>query len=124
MVRTVKLHAYQALYLMLAVLTLQGCGTMGYGDVDIDTTRKGIVAATAEIRGANLLLQDLIQRQAISRAQAQSAQDALQQAKDGLQVALNAIELGGDPAAADTRLQAVNASLSVALQILGPLVEN
>ena len=121
----VLLNHLQVRWLFAAVtlLLMQGCGTLGYQDVDIDTTRKAIVAANAEIRGANLLLQDLIQRRAISQSQAQSAKDALQNAKDGLQIALNAVDVGGDPAAAENRLAAVNASLSVALNILGPLVQ-
>ena len=111
--KTMRVPFFQALYVLLLAITLQGCNSLGYGDVDIDTTRKAIVAANAEIRGANLLLQDLIQRRAISQAQAQSAKDALQQAKDGLQIALNAVDVGRVRAALDSADDVVIVDASV-----------
>ncbi len=110
------------LYFLLAI-GLQGCSTLGYGDVEIDTTRKAVLVAVAEVRGANLLLQDLIQRRAISSSQAQTAKDSLQDAADGLQVALNLVNLSGDPTTANTHLDRAKISISIALSLLAPLVE-
>jgi len=106
----------------LALFLLQGCASVGYEN--IDTTRKAIVVATAEVRAANLLLQDLIARRAISNSQATQALASLQQAKNHLQTALNMVDIAGDPASAGTRLQQASAALSVAINLLAPLVEN
>lgn len=108
----------------LALFILQGCASLGYGDVDIDTTRKAIVVANAEIRAANLLLQDLIARRAISRDAASETLSNLQGAKDNLQTALNALDLAGDPVIAGNNLQRANVALSLAINLLAPLVEN
>ena len=122
------MYSYKSIYVLwlycLLAIGLQGCTAMGYGDVDIDTTRKAIVVSVAEVRGANLLLQDLIQRRAITSAQAQTAKDSLQDAADGLQVALNLVNLSGDPVTANTHLERARISISVALSLLAPLVED
>lgn len=116
---------YFVFLLAFFVLALiQGCASNGYDGADIDTTRKGILVANAEVRGANLLLQDLILRRAISQSQAQQAKDALQDAHNGLQRALDAVNVAGDPVAAETWQQRANRSLSVALTLLAPLLEN
>lgn len=106
----------------LAVFVLQGCETLGYENVD--TTRKAIVVANAEVRAANLLLQDLIARRVISSAQATETLANLQRAKNHLQTALDAVDLASDPATAGTNLQRANAALSVAISLLAPLVED
>lgn len=118
------MYRYKTFYgaIFLALFVLQGCATLGYENVD--TTRKAIVVATAEVRAANLLLQDLIARRAISSSQATQALASLQQAKDHLQTALSAVDVAGDPATAGTRLQQANAALSVAINLLAPLVED
>lgn len=121
--KAVKVPLTNVLYLMMLMIGMQGCGTLGYGDVDIDTTRKAIVVANAEIRGANLLLQDLIQRRAIDRDAAQRTKDALDDGNRHLRTALTAIDVSGDPATAATRLELANTSITVALSLLGPLVE-
>lgn len=102
--------------------SLSACSTLGYENAD--TIRKAIVLATAEVRAANLLLQDLIGRQAISRSQATRALASLQQAKDYLQTGLDAVDLAGDPLTAGSNLRRANVALSVALSLLAPLVEN
>lgn len=104
------------------LLPLSACSTLGYEN--IDTTRKAIVVATAEVRAANLLLQDLVARRAINRTQADAALRNLQSAKNQLQTALIAVDVGGDPLAAGSNLQRANAALSVAINLLAPLVEN
>ena len=106
----------------LALFVLQGCASLGYEN--IDTTRKAIVVATAEVRAANLLLQDLIARRSIGRDDAERALRSLQNAKDLLQTALSAVDVGGDPALAGSNLQRADAALSVAINLLAPLVEN
>ena len=108
--------------LVWAAFLLPACSTIGYENVD--TTRKAIVVANAEVRAANLLLQDLIARRVISSAQATETLANLQQAKNHLQTALNAVDLAGDPATAGTNLQRANAALSVAISLLAPLVED
>jgi PBP1b-binding outer membrane lipoprotein LpoB len=107
--------------IMLLALFMQGCASAGYQNVD--TSRKAILVATAEVRGANLLLQDLIEREAISNDDAKNALNQLIIAKDQLQTALNAIDLAGDPATATTNLQRANLAISVALNLLAPLLE-
>ena len=100
---------------------LSACSSLGYENVD--TTRKAIVVANAEVRAANLLLQDLITRRAISATDATRALDSLQTAKDQLQTALNAVDVAGDPATAASNLQRANVALSLAINLLAPLVE-
>ena len=106
--------------ILWSAFLLQSCSTVGYENVD--TSRKAIVVATAEVRAANLLLQDLIQRNAVSDSDARTALTQLTVAKDNLQTALNAIDLAGDPATAATGLQRANVAISVALNLLAPLV--
>lgn len=108
-------------FLILALA--QGCASNGYGEADIDTTRKGILVANAEVRSVNLLLQDLIARRAISQSDAQRAKDSLQDAHDALQLALDAVNVAGDPVAAETWQQRANRSLSLALTLLTPLLD-
>lgn len=118
------MHKFKTFYgaVFLALFVLQGCASIGYEN--IDTTRKAIVVATAEVRAANLLLQDLIARRAISETQAIQAHGNLQQAKDYLQTALNAIDLTGDPISAGTNLERANIALSLVINLLAPIVEN
>ena len=111
-----------AFFMMFAMVTLQSCASMGYED--IDTTRKAIVVANAEVRAANFLLQDLIARRAISKKDAGRALQSLQTAKNNLQSALNAVDVSGDPVLAGSKLERANISISVALRLLAPLVEN
>ena len=101
---------------------LSACSTLGYENVD--TSRKAILVATAEVRGANLLLQDLITRNVIDNDDARSALNELMIAKDQLQTALNVIELAGDPATAATNIQRANLAISVALNLLAPYMGN
>jgi hypothetical protein len=111
--------------LMLAALNIiSACQTLGYGDVEIDTVRKSIVVSNAELRGANLLLQDLIRNNAISQNQAQSALDKLNDAHQALQDALRAVDVNGDPLTAETGHERATRSLSLALAILAPLLED
>jgi len=109
----------------LLAIVLSGCGTFGgnpYSDVSIDSTRKAIVVANAEVRGANLLLKEVIRSRLISQVQAQQVLDALQAAKDRLQDALNAVDLTGDPVQGQDYLDTALRSLDFVLQILAPLV--
>jgi len=107
---------YLLALMCFGMLTLNACSTLGYENVD--TTRKAIVVANAEIRAANLLLQDLITRDAITDASAVSALNALREAHAGLQTALDALTLSGDPAAAQTALDRVNSSISLVILLL------
>lgn len=90
--------------------------TPGYNNVD--TTRKALLVATAEIRGANLLLRDLAQRNVIDNESAREAHAALQTALDTVKEGLTAIDVAGDPLTAETKLQAANASITIALTLL------
>ena len=111
------LRKYQFFFfLFLSLFFLQACQTLGYENVD--TTRKGIAVANAELRGANLLLQDLVRRNAISRGDAQSALDGLREVHTSLQTALNLVTVGGDPVTAQSHLQRANATLTIAIQLL------
>lgn len=102
--------------LAFGIVNIQGCSTIGYENAD--TTRKAIVVANAEIRAANLLLQDLVTRNAISDASAISALNSLRDAHATLQAALDALVLSGDPAAAESALERVNSSLSLVILLL------
>jgi len=104
------------------LLALQSCSTLGYENVD--TSRKAIVVSIAEVRAVNLLLQDLIGRRAISRESAEQTLNNLIIAKDQLQSALYAIDFAGDPATATSNIQRANIAMSLALNLLAPLVEN
>ena len=104
------------LSLAIGVASIQSCATLGYENVD--TTRKAIVVANAEIRAANLLLQDLVKRDAITDEAARSALESLRTAHGHLQTALDALALTGDPAAAQTALQRANVTLSIAISLL------
>ncbi len=107
--------------LIMVGMSVQSCATMGYENVD--TTRKAIVVGVAEVRAANLLLQDLIDRRAISRSDADAALRNLQSAKNQLQTALSAVDVAGDPVTANKGLERAKVTLSVAMALLAPLVE-
>jgi len=98
------------------VVSVQGCATTGYENVD--TTRKALVVATTEIRAANLLLQDLIRRDAISDNAARDALGSLRTAQTSLQIGFDALILSGDPVTANTALQRANVALSVTITLL------
>lgn len=116
-----QFYPFVLLIIMFATLiTLKACVTLGYDGVDIDTTRKAIVVANAELRAANLLVDDLLDRGTISPLIAQDALDELRTAHGALQKALNAVDVSGDPVKAeDFKLQATRA-INVALQLLAP----
>ena len=109
------------LFLLASFLGAAGCSTLGYENVD--TTRKAILVANAEVRAANLLLQDLVQRRAVSQADAATALNSLQTAKNHLETALSAVDAAGDPVTAGNSLNRAKVSISVAMALLAPLVE-
>lgn len=111
--RNFYIAAFMAL---LAMTTIQACSTLDYENVD--TTRKAIVVANAEIRGANLLLQDLVTRNAISDNSARIALNKLREAHEALQGAHAAIMLSGDPLAGQSGLERANTALSLAITLL------
>lgn len=111
------LYAIPFLFLLF---WLSGCATLGYDDIQIDDTKDAILVANAEIRGANFLLQDLIRREAISKADAQTAKDHLDDAHDVLNEALAAVDLHGDLFTAEDKLDAAIWALDVALRLLAP----
>ena len=111
--------SFFTLMLMLGLIvgsSLQGCATAGYENVD--TTRKAILVATAETRAANMLLQDLIQRNVIDDNSAREALSALRASMASLQTGLNAIDVSNDPITAESTLARANASLNLALILL------
>jgi len=116
--RSLKLlrSTYLLLLILPMFLALQGCATAGYENVD--TTRKAILVANAEVRAANLLLQDLIQRNVISNNDASNALDSLRDAHTALQTALDALVFNGDPVTAQSALERANISLSLTLTLL------
>jgi hypothetical protein len=110
----------------LFAIILTGCGLFGgnvYDDVNIDSTRKAIVVANAELRATNLLLKEVIQSRAISKEQAQKALDGLQKTQDYLQQALNAVDIAGDIVQGQDLLDSAIMSLDIVLEILAPAVE-
>jgi stage V sporulation protein SpoVS len=109
------------LFLLLSFIGAVGCTSMGY--TDVDTTRKAILVANAEVRAGNLLLQDLVERQAIGKSDADKALKALQDAKNHLQTALSAVDAAGDPVLAGSNLDRAKVALNIAVTLLAPLVE-
>lgn len=107
--------------LLLSTFAVQSCSTLGYENVD--TTRKAILVATAEVRAANLLLQDLIRRNAISNNDAQNTLSNLRAATGNLQTALSAIDAAGDPALARSNLNRANVAITLALTLLSQFTE-
>lgn len=106
---------------------LPGCQLLGgssYGDVDINTTRKAIVVANAELRGANLLLQEVVRADVISQSDAREALSNLREARASLDKALTAVSIGGDPTQATDSLGVATAAIDVALAILAPAAES
>lgn len=120
-----RFYKWSGLWLALLLSFVMGivaCSAFpGYENVD--TTRKAIVVANGEIAAWNSLLQDLIERRAISREHAERAHDALQVAKNHLQTALSAVDVAGDPVTATNSLDRANLAISVAIGLLAPLVE-
>lgn len=101
---------------LLLMSTMTACSTLGYENVD--TARKAIIVANAEIRAANLLLQDLVVRNVINDEDAQASLQSLRQAHGELQTAQSALTVADDPATANTGLERANRALGVALIIL------
>ena len=118
--RFYKISGIYFAFILSFIMGVTACSTLGYENVD--TTRKAIVVANAEIRAANLLLQDLIGRRAIGREPATRALNDLRTAHNHLQTALSAIDAAGDPVLANTSLNRARLSLSIALNLLAPLV--
>ena len=105
------------LFAFAALLQMQACGVFEEYE-NVDTTRKAILVANAEIRGANLLLQDLIRRDVIPDNEARQALGALRSGHESLQTALTLIDVSGDPIGAESRLEAANTALTIALTLL------
>jgi hypothetical protein len=116
-----KRHFIYAVFLWLSLLGAAGCSTLGYENVD--TTRKAILVANAELAAANSLLRDLIDRRAISSFTAEDAHESLQEAHDYLQTALSAIDQAGDPVTAGNNLERAKTAISFVMALLAPLVE-
>ena len=108
--------------LLICILAIPSCATQGYEGVD--TSRKAILVVDAEIRGANMLLQDLISRNVIDSASAREALAALRDAHTANQAALDAVSGGGDPLTAEGSLERANRALSVALILVSQFTGN
>ena len=100
---------------------ITACATTGYKNVD--TTRKAILVANAELRGANLLLQDLIRKDLISNSNAQKTLDDIRKAHGYLQAALYTITFNNDTVQANSRLQRANVYLSNITYLLAQFAE-
>jgi len=114
------LTLFYALLISLG-MTMQACSTLGYENVD--TTRKAIVVSIAEVRAANFLLKDLVDRRAISSFDAEDALENLQEAHDLLQTALSAVDSAGDPVLAGKNLDRAKIALNLVMALLAPLAE-
>ncbi len=109
-------QTFTLLLLSFFALSLQGCATQGYDGVD--TTRKAILVSTAEVRQANVLLQDLINRGVVDNEKATDILGKLRDANRALQTALNAINVHSDPVTAESNLARANITISIALSLL------
>ncbi len=115
----IRRHAFLFGFLATLVFGLPGCGTFGYGGVDIDTARKAAVVANAEVRGGYLLLESLVENRAINSTQARQAQQHLDTANDAIKATFRAVQAGGDPSQADNLMSTANTALDLALALLG-----
>ena len=109
---------------LLSVLMLTGCGLFGggYGDVSIDSVRKGIVVANAEVRAVNMLLQELIRTDSISSDDAQDVLNHLRTVNNALRDANRAVDETGDPLAAENAVARAQSGLNLAWTVLSPLL--
>ena len=112
---------FYVLFLLASFLGAAGCTSMGY--TDVDTTRKAILVANAEVRAGNLLLQDLVEREAIGKSDAEKALKSLQDAHNHLQTALSAVDDAGDPVTAQNNLDRAKIALNLVVTLLAPMVE-
>lgn len=101
-----------------ATFLLQSCSTFGYENVD--TTRKAIIVANAELRAANLLLQDMIVKRQVNREQAETALASLQDTHNFLQNAADSLALSNDSQIAESNLQRATSTLSLVISLLAP----
>lgn len=105
---------------LLAVLFVGGCSALpGYGDTKIDTARKAVVQASAEVRAGYLLLDNLIDNRTIDAATARSAKDRLDQANAGVNTVFMQIQRNGDPSQIGDSLEATLVAIDVAMGLLG-----
>lgn len=111
---------------VVSLTILYGCvGVPGqYRAVNVESVRQGIALATAELRAANFLLQDLIVKKNISKDDAQKALNYLLISKQSLSSANAAIAIG-DPGVPDSQAQLARAIefLDLVLAIMAPHVE-
>mgnify|MGYP005607576109 CR=1 FL=1 len=112
-------HAREFLFVMFAALAAFGCGAPPYeGDSSINDTRSAIVAATAELRALNGLLQDAIKSESISKENAEIAHARLMIVQDALEEALALVDSGGDPVRSRNLLEASISSLRIVAQLV------
>jgi len=114
--------------LLLLAFATAGCVkvefTKPYDGVQVDSVRKAVVIATAELRAANFLLQDLVYKRSIGKNDAQKALNHLKIAKQSLAAANTAIALGDAGAVqGKTHLDRAIEVLDIVLEIMAPYVE-
>lgn len=127
MQRLHHMHAFTRIWFVIAALALPGCAWLdfiGYGDTEIDTARKAVVVADAEVRSGYLLLESLIKSRSISASDARKAKTALDDARAGIRLTFSAIKLSGDEAAGADTLTMALAALNVAMTIMGAITSN
>lgn len=112
----------QILSFTMALLLVTGCTLTSPFAGKVNTANKGFVVAVAEIRAANLLLQQLIQDNHISQADAQLAKDRLDEALTLVEQSKAAVA-AGEQTEGQTALQSAVLAIDAALLILGPAVD-
>lgn len=108
-------------FIVASVFLLAGCGhfaNLGIDSERLDTINKQFVAYAGEITALAMLGEELVARNVITSAQGLKAAGYLQEALDLVEVAHAEAILSGDPLAAETTLEKVQRSVTLALGIL------
>lgn len=102
---------------------LSGCAQFGgnpYEGVKVDTGRKGIAVTLAELRGANLLLQEIVAYEVITSDDATKIADQIELREKDLERAAIAVAMTGDPSQADNALGLAASTYGVVMGVLAP----
>ena len=100
-----------------------GCALMGSGETQAESTPESVVVAGAELRAFGLLATDLVRA---GRMHSNDAERVLAKLEEGRKVLgmINAgVDENGDPLSVKDGLARFHLATSIALAIMGPLVQ-
>lgn len=114
--------AFAALAIALAALFAGGCESIG-GSPPISSTADAVLEAKANAKSYALLVRDLLERDVITPTQAREQLEHLRTVERQLATVVDALEVGGDPATASSRLDRVERGLDLVLVFLTNYVD-